>query len=552
MKVKYFSPGAWTKIFSSSAPTVGSTTKYSFGRRPKLYLSLPVFFCLVLATLWSCEQLDDLENIQGVQYDAEYAIPLANLGVSLDRILQNFEDRATLTVDQAGLFHFEYVGEVLTETGSEVFEEIEKTFQELTDITPNGIPVILPRFPIPYKEELDIEVDLIRLKAGQFSYQFESRNLEDINIQISLPQFFKDGSSLSFSHQLPAYDGTGDPPSFSNKNNPINLSEVEIVPVEDILYIEYTATNNNGELVPLNNVFIRFDNIKLSFAQGFLGTNVYDGPLDSIDIDFFDAWIAGDVNFTNPEITYILENSFGIPTRSIVNRFDIITVEGNSLALVSPLIENGIDFPYPNLNEIGQVKSEAFLFTKDNSNIDDILSSKPVEVIYDVDALTHPEGNREIRGFITDSSFYRVRVLVDLPLQGSAADFEARDTVEVSLDDFNDLDSVGIKIVAENTLPLAVDIQIFFVDENGVLTEMLADEDIRVIDAAPIDAEGKVTGSSKLTSFIPIAGSRLQALLASKELALRAIFSTPGEVPVQITNEQRLEVGIGAIFKISN
>jgi hypothetical protein len=141
---------------------------------------------------------------------------------------------------------------------------------------------------------------------------------------------------------------------------------------------------------------------------------------------------------------------------------------------------------------------------------------------------------------------------VDLPLQGSAADFEARDTVEVSLDDFKDLDSVGIKIVAENTLPLAVDIQIFFVDENGVLTEMLSDEDIRVIDAAPIDAEGRVTGSSKLTTFIPIAGSRLEALLASKELALRAIFSTPGEVPVQITNEQRLQVGIGAIFKISN
>lgn len=509
-------------------------------------------FFLILAALWSCDQLDELDEIQGVKYDAEYAVPLANLGVSLDRILQNFEERATLTVDQQGLFHFEYAGEVLTETGSEVFEEIEKTFQEITDITPRGIPVLLPRIPIPYKDELDIEVDLIRVKEGQFSYEFQSLNPDEVTVRIDLPQFFLNGTPLSFTHQLPAYSGSGDPPSFSNKNDPVDLSAVEVIPQNDTIYIEYTATNSNGVPVILNDFFIRFDDIKLSFAQGFLGTNVYDGPLDSIEIDFFDAWIAGEVSFKDPEITYVLENSFGIPTRSIVNRFDVITVEGDALALESPLIENGIDFPYPTLAEIGQVKSEEFLFTKDNSNIADILSSKPVEVIYDVDALTHPDGNRDIRGFITDSSFYRVRVLVDLPLEGSAADFEARDTVQVNLDDFEDLDSVSVKIVAENTLPLAVDIQIFFVDENGVLTEMLAENDIRVIDAAPVDADGNVTGSSKLTTFIPIAGSRLEALLDSEELILRAIFSTPAEVPVRLTNDQRLQLGLGAIFKISN
>lgn len=507
---------------------------------------------LLLSLLWSCDQLDELDEIQGVQYDAEYAVPLANLGVSLDRILQNFEQRASLTIDQQGLFHFEYTGEVLTETGSEVFEEIEQTFQEITDITPNGIPVLLPRIPIPYKDELDIEVDLIRLKQGQFSYEFQSLNPDEVTVRIDLPQFFVNGTPMSFTHQLPAYSGSGNPPSFSNKNNPVDLSSIEVIPQNDTIYIEYTATNSNGQIVPLNNFFIRFDNIKLSFAQGFLGTNIYDGPLDTIDIDFFDAWIAGDVFFKDPEITYVLENSFGIPTRSLVNRFDIVTIEGNNLPLESPLVENGIDFPYPTLDEIGQVKSQEYLFTKENSNIQDILSSKPDEVIYDIDALTHPDGNRDIRGFITDSSFYRVRVLVDLPLEGSAADFEARDTVQVNLDDFQDLDSVGVKIVAENTLPLSVDIQIFFVDENGTLTEMLSDNDIRVIEAAPVDENGNVTGSSDLTTFIPIADSRLGALLAAKELVLKAVFSTPSAAPVRITEEQRLQLGIGAIFKISN
>ncbi len=517
----------------------------------KIYHSL--LFLVLLAT-WSCEQLDELDEIQGVKYEAEYAVPLANLGVSLDRILQNFEERATLTVDPSGLFHFEYSGEVLTETGSQVFEEIEETFQQITNITPNGIPILLPQTPIPYKDQLDIEVDLIRLKEGAFTYQFESVNPQPVNVEVRLPQFFKDGEALSFTHQLPAYSGTGNPPSFSNENDPVDLNGVEIIPNNDTIYIEYEATNNNGEIVPLNNFFVRFDDIRLVYAQGYLGTNVYDGPLDSIDIDFFDSWIAGDVIFENPEITYILDNSFGIPTRSIVNRFDVITVEGAALPLESELIENGIDFPYPTLDEIGQVKSDSFLFTKDNSNIAEILSSKPVEVIYDVDALTHPDGDRSIRGFITDSSFYRVKVLVDLPLQGSAANFEARDTVEVNLDNLESLDSIELKINAENTFPLAIDIQIFFVDENGNLTEMLTDSDLRVIDAAPVDGSGNVTGPSNNTTFIPIAGSRLEALKAARKLILTAVFSTTnnGDRPVRLTSDQRLNLGMGAIFKIVN
>ncbi len=512
-----------------------------------------LLFLLLFAT-WSCEQLDDLDEIQGVKYEAEYAVPLANLGVSLDRILQNFEDRATLTVDPDGLFHFEYSGAVLTETGSQVFEEIEATFQQITNITPNGIPILLPRTPIPYKDQLDIEVDLIRLKGGAFSYQFESRNPEPVNVEVRLPQFFINGEALSFTHQLPAYSGTGAPPAFSNKDNPVDLSGAEIIPTNDTLYIEYNATNSDGETVLLNNFFIRFDDIKLIFAQGYLGTNIYDGPLDSIDIDFFDSWIAGDVFFENPEITYILENSFGIPTRSIVNRFDIITVEGNILPLESPLIENGIDFPYPTLDEIGEVKTDSFLFTKDNSNIAQILSSKPVQVIYDVDAQTHPDGDRSIRGFITDSSFYRVRVLVDLPLQGSAADFEARDTVEVNLDNLESLDSIELKIVAENTFPLAIDIQVFFADEAGNLTAMLVDSDLRVIDAALVDASGNVTGPSNNTTFIPIGGDRLEALKEARKLILTAVFSTTpnGDNPVRLTSDQRLSLGMGAIFKIVN
>ncbi len=520
-------------------------------------MKLPLNLLLVisLCCLVSCSPIEDLEDFDTVAYEASYAFPLVNARVSLDDILENFQDEATLVVDPNGLFHFRYSGEVLSQTGSEIFLEIENGIEALSNVTPDGIPVLTQQLSIPFIIPGGVELDKIRLKAGELKYQFRNTNSEAVDIVVRMPQFFKEGQALEFTHQLDGFAAGSEPPSFSNEDMPFDMNGVEVIPQNGAINIEYTATTvNSQQQVPLSSFFVKIDDAALTYAEGFLGTTVYDGPVDTIKIDFFEDWIGEDVAFEEPRVAYILENAFGIPTRSIVDSFNVITVEGQTLPLESELIENGIDFPYPTLEEIGQTKSSVFVFTKDNSNIDEILSSNPVEVRYDVDALTHPDGNRNIRGFLTDSSFYRVGVDVDLPFIGSAANFIARDTFDFSPGELEQLDSIELKFIAENAIPIAIDVQFYLADENNVILDSLFDQQTRLVEAAPVNSNGDVIDSVSKTTFVDIGGSRVEAFTNTDKLLLVASFSTTndGTVPVKIFNNQFFDIKLGGIFKFVN
>jgi len=56
--------------------------------------------------------------------------------------------------------------------------------------------------------------------------------------------------------------------------------------------------------------------------------------------------------------------------------------------LTGPVIEEGINFNYPTLDQIGQVQSTVFTFDKTNSNLGDLFNEKAASITYDVDAIT--------------------------------------------------------------------------------------------------------------------------------------------------------------------
>lgn len=523
--------------------------------RPPLKLSSLLILLLLLN---ACTQLEELSNIETVTFSSSLAVPVATMQVSLDDILENFQDDATLFVDPNGLFHFQYSGDVLSETGADLFRDIEDAFEQFSTLTPRGIPIVVSPFQIPFQIPGGVEIDKIRLDAGDLTYEFTSVSPEPVNVTIRFPQFFIDGAPLTFEHQLPAYSGNGAPPKIDITGNPFSMEGVEIIPENDQIVIEYAAVTVNSQqavpLSPLNEVFVKIVDVDLTYTEGYLGTSVFDGTLDTIPIEFFDDWISGDVFFDDPRVSYILTNSFGIPTRSIVNEFNVITVEGNILPLESSLIEEGIDFPYPRLDEVGETKTATFVFTKDNSNIEDILSSRPVEVQYDVDALTHPDGNRNVRGFLTDSSFYKVGVEVDLPFRGRASDFVARDTFDLEIGDLSDFDSIEFKILSNNAIPIAIDAQVYFVDDDGLVLDSLLNQTNRIVEGAPVNAVGDVVGEVSQVVFADIAGERLDKISATTTIILSVAFSTSnnGNVSVNIYNDQFFDIKIGAIVKIVN
>ncbi|PHN08033.1 hypothetical protein [Flavilitoribacter nigricans] len=512
--------------------------------RHLLYLFAGCLFLFI-----SCNQFNELEEITKVDYQAEYAIPIVNTNIALEDLLEKLDDRTTLVVDPDGLIRLQYSGDVLRQTSADVFANINQTIASVP-----LIPITEKHQALPFSSPDGLQMDRLDLKAGEFYYTAQNDHPFPVKFSISSQQVTKNGVPMEFSGTIQAYSGSGDKPFFTNLFTPASLKDYKIIPTDDVVYIDYEALDPDGNPVDLSTVFIRIQDLDFYYVEGYLGNQIYEGGRDTIIIDFFDSWTQGDVYFEEPKITVNVENSFGIPTRSVFEVFNVFTVRNEILPIQSTLIDEGIDFPYPTLSEKGQVKEGNFVFTKENSNIDLVLGSGPIAVDYEVNALTNPDQLTEIRGFITDSSYYNVRLDVDLPLYGQASSFIARDTFELDFSTFGKVSAAEFKMVTDNGLPLSVDIQGYFMNEKGIIIDSLLQTQERVIAAAPVNAEGEVTSPSQEVKYIDIPEDRFKNLQSAKRLLLIAAFSTvnDGSVSVKVLKDQSTDIRMGAILKVKN
>jgi hypothetical protein len=508
----------------------------------KIYYRLTLF--LLMGILASCTQFNEFDNIEDVNSDPEYALPLISANFSIGDVLDGFEENNVLFIDPDGLIRFKYSGDVLTKSTDEVFAAINATLGQ--DVI---LPLVTDTFALPFTFPDGLEVDRMDLNAGQFLYSFKSKHPSPVTINLRVPQFTKDGEELSYQLDFPAYSGTGDAIWMTNFFAPTSLDGYVIQPAEDgFLYVIKEVITEDGEPGIISEAGVGLQDLAFSYAEGYLGNNTYDESRDTIHIDFFDKWINGDIYFEDPTITIFFENSFGVPTRSVVNIFEVFTVLQDVLPLESEFITDGIDFPFPTLDEIGEVKYKEFVFNKDNSNIAEILGAGPLALDYDVDAFTNPESDPDIRGFITDSSYYKVRIEVELPLYGKAINFAATDTFDIDLTSFDAITEAEFKLIADNELPMEIDGQVYFQDESGVVIDSLfADGATRLVEAAPVDGEGNASGIVSKINYIPVPPEHFESLKKASQLILLADFSTynEGEVSAKVLADQTISIRMG-------
>lgn len=506
------------------------------------------FLLLLLGFLASCEEIDQLNDIDDVSYDAEFAIPLINSTLSMQDILDDLDEGSAIRIDQNGLLHFTYAGDVLTNQGL-------SALQDVADNLPSIIPVLSDNFAIPFAIPNQIDLDQLNFRSGELSYVVQNRNPEPVDVTVTVPQLTQNGAALTYSFSLPAYSGSGLPPTATNQDSPTDLAGIRVIPENDTVYIQYQALTPDGQKVALSNFVFRINSPVLSYAQGYLGQNQYEGGNDEIEIDFFNqSYIDGTVQFADPTVRFLVENSFGIPTRAIINDFAVTTVAGERLTVSSNLIDTGIDFPYPPLDAVGEARTASFVFDRSNSNIVELLNSNPLAIAYDIDVRTHPEGNPEEKGFLTDESTYSVRLEVDLPLDGQIDQFALRDTTGLDLGELQELTEAEFKLIAENGIPIDADVQVFFLQENGAVLDSLFTDGPQRIAAAQMNGDGISTTTVSTEQIIPYPPERLEAVRQASNLALDVRLSTSSSMGrnVQIYQDQDIAIRLGAIVRVQS
>lgn len=502
------------------------------------------FGILLLAS--ACSKLEELDNLQVLQ-EAEFAIPIVTSTIAVEELLEETNDLTEIYVDETGLLHLLYGGNVLTQTAQERFEE-------LNIFIPPAIPISSPQAAVPLLIPNTIDLDSLVLQSLDMVYSFRNPWQEPLQMTIRFPNIAKDGDLFRFELTAPAYSGSGSPPTVTNADTPADLSGYSVTPTNDTMYIEYTAVGlNSADTLNVDGLFLTVDNFRFYYVEGVFGNQVEDGPLDTLELDFFSAWTQGDVNFTDPVVRLNVENAFGLPTESVVNKLEVITVRGEVIPLESSFVEEGIAFPFPAFDEVGEVKRAQFVFDKTNSNLDVLFSSEPLQLVYDVDAVSNPEVDPSLRGFLTDSSYYRASLEVDLPLIGTGADYLVRDTIELDLSELDNAREAEFKIVADNGIPLQMEVTYTFLDANDQVVATLLEEGELVVEGPSVDSDGNPVGVVSKTTFVPVSEAQLDDILLANRGVLNAVFSTSaGETPVRITEDQQSEVRLGARVTIVN
>ncbi len=485
--------------------------------------------CLLM--VMACNRLDDLDDLEVVNYDAEFAIPLFSGTASFQDVLNKFDEETFITILPDGLIQLNYKGNVVARSSTDIFAGFP--------VIP--FPVVDTTIRLGFNVPGSVDVDLAVLKKGSIEWFYEIEHGEPLTVKVSIPNAIKDGQIFEkireHSELSEAYLQT-----------PIDITGYTLFPIDDSISVRYQAFRPNvGYADTLTNFVMLFRDFEASYVEGYLGTDLYELPRDTIEIEFFENWTRGDVYFSEPTILIGVENSFGFPVRSQTNLLSILTVDGNTLELESPFIDNGINFDYPTLDEVGQVKTTDFYFDDENSNIATIIGEGPVSVDYDFDAVPNPDQDTAIRGFLTDSSFFKVQVEVNLPVHGTAIGFEARDTFSIDFSEYENVDYIEFKLIADNGIPVDVGLQAYFADNGGnILDSLFVPADL-IMEAAPVDGAGLVTDRTEKISYSTFDTERFERIKSAKNIFINASFSTVnnGTEEVKIFSDQDVEFRMG-------
>jgi hypothetical protein len=507
---------------------------------------------LLMLSLWSACSKNDFQDIELDEHSAEYAFPLFSTTLRLDelmlKVLNDTLSGDTLFINPDNTMTLFYTGNVAQKPATDIFA----FFQD----GPVPIPDTFYRYPFNSPDGVTIRE--AHLKKGTITLVIQNSSPETITGTFYVPQMTKNGQPFALPFVVPSN------PSFPWFSLPVELAGNVLLSDSNRLEFRYEAYRPNGERIRIPDVapgipgmIMSFQNLEFAYLEGYWGYSSYPLSREVIEIDINQTDLEGDVKIKNPKVTMRIANSWGFPTRGLIRYLSFIGQDGAEIPLESTVFNNdSVDFNYPSFaaGEIGQTKYTDITLDETNSNIAAIFNAQPTQLIYEVEGISNAQRDTSIIGFLTDSSVISLGVRVELLLEGSVRNFGAEQTLDLNFGSYADLDtadieSVEFKLVTENRTPIASALQMFFLDENGQAVDSLFTGGPQfIMEAAPVDAQGLVIGTTTKDNFIPMSAARFDRVRRSKTAFLQTIFTTAegGTRPVKLlaTNSAVVKMGV--------
>lgn len=502
------------------------------------YATNPIIKILGLTgLLFSSCTFSDLELDQE---QATWALPLVAGEIDASDLLNQSLTFGEIRVANDGLISIHYSGDLLQKTKREIFFPI-----------PGNLPI--PMVDTFSSVTLPVVNNMIVHRAilanGNYWFSYSHQQSQPVNLSMWVPEMTINGQILS--HQLTIPYG-GQSPTFGSTAH-FPLDNILMVPVNNKISLHYRSTTLDNQPINMTSMFFFYDQIDFKYIEGFIGQNVYDLKKDSIEFDLYKSFAQGGLYFDDPQITMTVSNSFGFPVKALVNVFEVQTAGGTTLNFTSSILDAGMLFNYPKLQEQGQSKTTSFVFNSGNSNVREIFNAQARRIVYDIDALSNPFLIPDSTFFIAEQSGFTINVTVDLPLKGKVSDYPAERTFEINAENLKDLKEGVLRVETDNGLPLTARAQIYLYNGSGSLLDSVFAVPQDIFKSAKTNAQGIVTSNTLNTLDIPVPENKIQAWSNTKSLRILLHFNSPADQNVvQISNTNKMKFRMGFIGKVKS
>jgi hypothetical protein len=516
------------------------------------------------------------------QWTPELAVPLVNTSFTIRDILLETDKQGSISVDPVtGFCTLVYKGNLFSIKGSDLIPLSPLNFNTNYSLTNSDATAINAlsagasinlsfSSPINYSTgNASVKVDELGLLTGSLSISVNTDIKQSSVLTISIPNAKKNNVALQTTINIPASSG-----SMQNASTTIDLSGYTFDMTKggttfnefDVNYTlaltKTAASSNAGESIQINETF---SNQTFSIIKGDVGQQNIVASIDTVPISIFKnaAPGGGDFRINYATIKFDIENSYGVPIR--INNIQLFPY-GDGQTFPSPIVPLPSAYNSLDINAPTTVGASVFTYPPQiggpsETTLNSIINAKPKNFIYNVNALSNPNGatTPSTRNFITNTSQFKVDMEINLPLDGGAWDFTFRDTVpfDFGSDSASYINYLLFRVAINNGFPFDVNMNVDFVDSNYVVKETLkpgvpyAD----VIKSASIDGTGKVTTPTFKNSDFILTKAQLENMKNVKHIILRATGNTSNNgVPnIKIYDYYKMDVrmGIKGEFNIS-
>lgn len=478
------------------------------------------------------------------QLDGQYAIPLVNTTARILDIEESTGDNTSILVGTDGKVTIFYNGNVIRNTTA-------TTFPPVPGALVGELPLTGPETVLSLEELVPFEGGFILNEAtftrNSIRFRVKSAIQEKISIRIFIPQITKDGEVFSKTFDLHVEGNFGE----SLFTEFYDLEDWTLLSDDNTMKIFYEATTESGTTITLDEAGLEFSLLAFKYVEGFFTQNSSSESGEVITIGVYSTWISGGFDFEDPKITIKVENSFGFPVRTKFNKLELTNVNGVKSNLEGTVIDEGFDFNYPVLDQVGSVAYSEYVLDKTNSNIQTIFNEKVKLVRYDVTATGNPDNDNSIIGFLTDSSYYNVDIAVELPLETSINNLLLGDTFDIDLSSYNDVKSAEFKLLTENMFPYEMEVQGYLLDANNVAIDSLFNNDPYYVKGATV-VQGLVIDSPQSIRYTEFGETAFANIRRADKIAIIAKFNntTGQEGPQWIYEDYGINIKLGAIVNI--